>query len=140
MKAELLERLSLLLDSLLAGAILSIGACKGFEIGAGFISALLKGSRNNDLHNEDGKFITNNSGGVLGGISTGQDIYFKAAFKPTPTIQGKRKVLNKNGGIEEIEINGRHDICVAPRAVPVVEAMTALVIADLLLLSRSSKV
>jgi len=128
------------LDALLAAAVTSIGACKGIEFGAGFAAAQMKGSENNDAPIGNGKFATNNCGGILGGISSGQEIIFKAAFKSTPSIAKKQKVLDKHGNIKETEIKGRHDVCIVPRAVPVVEAMAALVIADLLLLSRCSKI
>jgi len=130
------------LDARLAAAVISIGACKGIEFGAGFSAAEMKGSENNDqpCENGNGKYATNNCGGILGGISTGQDILFKAAFKPTPSISKKQKAYDKNGSIQEIEIKGRHDTCIVPRAVVVVEAMTALVLADFLLLSRVSKI
>jgi len=134
------------LDARLAAAVVSIGACKGIEFGAGFASASLKGSQNNDKPLEqsgkDGErlFATNNCGGMLGGISTGQDIFFRAAFKPTPSIGKPQKAFDKNGNIKEIEIKGRHDYCIAKRAAPVVEAMTALVLADFILLNRLSRV
>lgn len=128
------------LDARLSAAIISIGACKGIEFGAGFAAADMKGSENNDQPGENGGYATNNSGGILGGISTGQDILFKAAFKPTPSISKKQKAYDKNGNIQEIEIHGRHDTCIVPRAVVVVESMTALVLADFLLLSRVSRV
>jgi len=130
------------LDASLAAAVISIGACKGVEFGAGFAAANMKGSENNDKPCEDGKdkFATNNCGGILGGISSGQDIVFRAAFKPTPSISKPQKVLDRDGGVKEIAIKGRHDVCIVPRAVPVVEAMTALVLADFLLLSRCAKV
>jgi len=130
------------LDARLASAIISIGACKGVEFGAGFAAANLKGGENNDLPCNDGngKFATNNCGGILGGISSGQDIIFRAAFKPTPSISKPQKAFDKNGNVKEIEIKGRHDVCIVPRAVVVVEAMTALVLADFLLLSRSAKI
>jgi chorismate synthase len=115
------------LDARLASAMLSIGACKGIEFGTGFNTAELKGSENTILPD-----------GILGGISTGQDIFFKAAFKPTPSINIKQKAYDKEGNIKDIEIKGRHDVCIVPRVVPVVEAMTALVLADFLLLSRVS--
>jgi len=129
------------LDARLAAAILSIGACKGIEFGAGFAASQMKGSENNDLPANEGGFqyATNNAGGILGGISTGQDIVFKAAFKPTPSIGKKQKAYDKDGNIREIEIKGRHDVCIVPRVVVVVEAMAALVLADSLLLSYSSK-
>jgi chorismate synthase len=121
------------LDARLASAILSIGACKGIEFGAGFSAADLKGSENNQNWEKT-------SGGILGGISAGQDIFFNAAFKPTPSIAKPQKVLDKNGNTKEIAIKGRHDVCIVPRAVPVVEAMAALTLADFLLLSRATKV
>ncbi|MCL2186113.1 MAG: chorismate synthase [Treponema sp.] len=129
------------LDARLASSILSIGACKGIEFGAGFAVCSMKGSDNNDKPCGEGfKFATNNCGGILGGISTGQDIFFKAAFKPTPSISKKQNAFDKDGKIKEISIKGRHDICIVPRAVPVVEAMTALALADFLLLSRCSRI
>jgi len=128
------------LDARLASAIISIGACKGIEFGAGFAAASMKGSENNDAPSAAGKFATNNSGGILGGISNGQDIFFKAAFKPTPSISKPQKAYDKEGNIKEIAIKGRHDVCIVPRAVVVVEAMTALVLADFMLLARCGKV
>jgi len=128
------------LDARLAAAVLSIGACKGIEFGAGLAAAALKGSENNDAPCGDGKFATNNCGGVLGGISSGQEIFFKAAFKPTPSIGKKQKVLDRQGNIRETEIKGRHDVCIVPRAVPVVEAMAALVLADFVLLARCARI
>jgi len=120
------------LDARLASAIMSIGACKGIEFGSGFAAAGLKGSENNSAENS--------SGGILGGISSGQDITFRAAFKPTPSIGKPQKVLDREGKTREIVIKGRHDVCMVPRAVPVVEAMSALVLADFLLLSRVNKI
>jgi chorismate synthase len=119
------------LDARLAAAVLSIGACKGIEFGSGFASSSMKGSENNS---------GDNSGGILGGISSGGDIFFKSAFKPTPSISKPQKALDREGKTREIAIKGRHDVCIVPRAVPVVEAMTALVLADFLLLSRSARV
>jgi chorismate synthase len=116
------------LDARLAGAILSIGAARGIEFGAGFAAAALKGSENN-AHAE----------GILGGISTAGDIEFNVAFKPTPSIGKPQKTLDKNGETVDLTISGRHDVCIVPRAVPVVEAMTALVLADFVLLQRCSK-
>jgi len=141
LKAGLGEPVFDKLDARIAAAVVSIGACKGIEFGAGFAAADMKGSENNDLPCNDGngKFATNNCGGILGGISTGQDIIFRAAFKPTPSIRKQQKAFDKNGNIKEIEIKGRHDACIVPRAVVVVEAMTALVLADFLLLSRCTK-
>ena len=128
------------LDARLAAAIISIGACKGIEFGAGFAAANLKGSENNDYPKAGFEFETNNSGGILGGISTGQEIIFKAAFKPTPSIGKPQKAFTKDGNIKEIEIKGRHDYCIVPRAAIVVEAMAALVLADFLLLSRLTRI
>ena len=120
------------LDARLASAMLSIGACKGVEFGAGFSAAALKGSENNSAQNS--------SGGILGGISNGQDIFFKAAFKPTPSISKPQKAVDREGKTREIVIKGRHDVCIVPRAAPVAEAMAALVLADFLLLSRGNRV
>jgi len=120
------------LDACLASAIISIGACKGIEFGFGFTAAGLKGSENNSAENS--------SGGILGGISSGQEILFRAAFKPTPSIGKPQKVLDREGKTREIVIKGRHDVCMVPRAVPVVEAMAALVLADFLLLSRGNRI
>jgi len=121
------------LDARLAAAVLSVGACKGIEFGSGFAAAAgLKGSENNSLENS--------GGGILGGISSGQDIFFKAAFKPTPSIAKTQKAFDREGMTREITIKGRHDVCIVPRAVPVIEAMAALVLADFLLLSRAAKI
>jgi chorismate synthase len=127
------------LDARLAAAMLSIGACKGIEFGAGFAAARLRGSENNDVPvpgtggGPGLRFLTNNAGGMLGGISSGQDIRFKAAFKPTPSISKVQRTVDRSGGIRELVISGRHDVSIVPRAVPVVEAMTALVLADFML-------
>lgn len=132
------------LDACLAKAIMSIGAVKGFEIGDGFAAARSRGSVNNDAFYMDGdgavRKSTNHSGGILGGISDGSDIIFRAAFKPTPSISREQRTVNRNGENVEILIKGRHDPIVVPRAVVVVEAMAALTVADLLLLGRSSRV
>lgn len=117
-------------------AMLSINAVKGFEYGSGFCGAKMKGSEHNDLFNEDGTTKTNLSGGIQGGISNGMDIYFRVAFKPVATLLQKQEVLTSNGTIEEQQGKGRHDPCVLPRAVPIVEAMTALVLADNFLLNK----
>jgi len=124
------------LDARLATAVLSIGATKGIEFGAGFAAAHLRGSENNDTPTSG----TNNAGGILGGISNGQDIAFKVAFKPTPSISKPQKALNsKTGATVDLVISGRHDACIVPRAVPVVEAMTALALADFILLQRCAR-
>ena len=128
------------LDALLAHAILSIGACKGFEIGKGFESAKLYGSQNNDqmkMVNGEITYLSNNAGGILGGISNGNEIVFRAAFKPTPSIYKEQETINKNHEDVTIAIKGRHDPCIVPRAVVVVEAMTALVLADRYLVWRA---
>lgn len=122
-------------------AMLSINAVKGFEYGTGFDSVNSFGSNLNDIF-EAGKEITtktNNSGGVQGGISNGQDIYFNVAFKPVATVMQTQKSVNAKGEEVDLEGKGRHDPCVLPRAVPIVESMAALVIVDHLLRSRSSK-
>lgn len=120
----------------LGKAMLSINAVKGFEYGSGFCGAKMKGSEHNDLFNEDGSTTTNLSGGVQGGISNGMDIYFRVAFKPVATVIQKQDALNSSGEIVEMQGKGRHDPCVVPRAVPIVEAMAALVLADYSLLRR----
>ena len=120
--------------------MLSINAVKGFEYGSGFEGTKMKGSEHNDLFNEDGSTKTNLSGGIQGGISNGMDIYFNVAFKPVATIMQKQETINKQGENVEMQGKGRHDPCVVPRAVPIVEAMAALVIADYLLQNKSSKI
>jgi chorismate synthase len=124
----------------LGKAMLSINAVKGFEFGSGFCGATMTGSQHNDLYNEDGTTKTNLSGGIQGGISNGMDIYFRVAFKPVATLLQKQEVLSNHGEIIEQQGKGRHDPCVLPRAVPIVEAMAALVIADYLLLDKISKI
>lgn len=121
----------------LGKAMLSINAVKGFEFGSGFCGARMKGSEHNDAFNPDGTTKSNLSGGIQGGISNGMDIYFRVAFKPVATLIQKQQVLNTRGEIIEQQGKGRHDPCVVPRAVPIVEAMAALVIADYFLLNRS---
>jgi chorismate synthase len=117
----------------LGKAMLSINACKGFEIGSGFGGVTMRGSEHNDPFFNDGGQIrtrTNYSGGVQGGISNGMDIYFRAAFKPVATIVQAQESVNEAGESVTVEGKGRHDPCVLPRAVPIVEAMAALVLAD----------
>jgi chorismate synthase len=123
----------------LGKAMLSINAVKGFEFGSGFCGATMTGSQHNDLYNEDGTTKTNLSGGIQGGISNGMDIYFRVAFKPVATLLQKQDVLTNNAEIIEQQGKGRHDPCVVPRAVPIVEAMAALVIADYYLLAKINK-
>ena len=121
----------------LGKAMLSINAVKGFEYGSGFCGAKMKGSEHNDLHNTDGTTKTNLSGGIQGGISNGMDIYFRVAFKPVATIMQKQQSLNESGNLVAMQGKGRHDPCVVPRAVPIVEAMAALVITDFLLRAKN---
>ena len=123
----------------LGKAMLSINAVKGFEYGSGFCGAKMKGSEHNDQFNEDGSTRTNLSGGIQGGISNGMDIYFRVAFKPVATIMQKQDTIDKNGNIVEMQGKGRHDPCVVPRAVPIVEAMAALVLADYFLINKMTK-
>ena len=119
------------LDAELAHAMLSIGAVKGIEFGAGFAVSEMKGSQNNDAITPNG-FETNNAGGILGGISNGDTIVFKVAVKPTPSIARKQQSIDTNRNPVDVEIKGRHDPCLVPRMVPVIEAMAALVLADAL--------
>ncbi|SEB35541.1 chorismate synthase [Tenacibaculum sp. MAR_2009_124] len=121
----------------LGKAMLSINAVKGFEFGSGFAGAEMKGSDHNDIFNADGSTKTNMSGGVQGGISNGMDIYFRVAFKPVATIMQNQSTINSEGDITEIQGKGRHDPCVVPRAVPIVEALAALVLADFYLLNKT---
>jgi chorismate synthase len=119
------------LDAELAHAMLSVGAVKGIEFGAGFEVASMRGSENNDAITPEG-FSTNNAGGILGGISNGDTIVFKVAVKPTPSIARKQQSIDTNRNPVDVEIKGRHDPCLVPRMVPVIEAMAALVLADAL--------
>ena len=121
----------------LGKAMLSINAVKGFEFGSGFCGTEMKGSEHNDLYNPDGTTKTNLSGGIQGGISNGMDIYFRVAFKPVATIMQKQESLDNKGNITEMTGKGRHDPCVVPRAVPIVEAMAAIVLADFYLINKT---
>jgi chorismate synthase len=129
------------LEADLAKAVMSLPATKGFEIGSGFAGTLLKGSQHNDafLPTTDGSLrtATNNSGGIQGGISNGESILLRVAFKPTATIRKAQQTIDANGAATTLESKGRHDPCVLPRAVPMVEAMVALVLADHLLLQHA---
>ena len=121
------------LDADLAKAMLSLPAAKGFEIGSGFRGTLLSGIQHNDpFYSADGKVRTrtNRSGGVQGGISNGESILVRVAFKPTATILREQETVDVDGNETTIKARGRHDPCVLPRAVPIVEAMIALVLAD----------
>ncbi len=127
------------LHAQLGKAMLSINAVKGFEYGSGFDGVRMKGSEHNDAFNSDGTTKTNHSGGVQGGISNGMDIYFRVAFKPVATLIQAYETIDKEGNTVQAKGKGRHDPCVVPRAVPIVEAMAALVLADFVLLNRSLK-
>ena len=128
------------LQAELAKAMFSINAVKGFEYGSGFEGSQLRGSQHNDLFNADGSTKTNRSGGIQGGISNGEQIYFNVAFKPVATLLKPQITIDQN--YKEVELNpkGRHDPCVVPRAVPIVEAMAAMVIADYYLINRTRRI
>ena len=123
----------------LGKAMLSINAVKGFEYGSGFEGVKMKGSVHNDQFNTDGTTKTNHSGGIQGGISNGMDIYFNIAFKPVATVIQAYDTIDREGNKVSAQGKGRHDPCVVPRAVPIVEAMAALVMADFTLLNRTAK-
>ena len=124
----------------LGKAMLSINAVKGFEYGSGFDGTKMFGSEHNDQFDSEGKTITNFSGGIQGGISNGMDIFFNVAFKPVATIMKSQKTINKDGDSKEMKGKGRHDPCVVPRAVPIVESMAALVILDNMLINNSNNI
>ncbi len=128
------------LHARLGQAMLSINAVKGFEYGEGFACTTMKGSEMNDQFNLDGTTKTNYSGGIQGGVSNGMDIYFKVAFKPVATLMQAQTTLNANGEMVEMHGKGRHDPCVVPRAVPIVEALAAMTIADMLLIQRTRNI
>ncbi len=123
----------------LGKAMMSINAVKGFQYGSGFDGAQMLGSQHNDLYTTDGSTKTNYSGGIQGGISNGMDIYFDVAFKPVATLMSKQSTIDKDGNHVEMQGKGRHDPCVVPRAVPIVESMAALVLADHFLRDRNSR-
>lgn len=130
------------LEADLAKAVLSMPACKGFEVGSGFGGALQTGSQHNDAFYSDGGRIrtrTNNSGGIQGGISNGENIVIRAAFKPTATIMREQQTVDVDGNAVTLQGRGRHDPCVLPRAVPIVESMMALVLADHALRQRGQR-
>ena len=127
----------------LGKAMLSINAVKGFEYGSGFEGVKQKGSQHNDVFETNGGKTTtktNNSGGIQGGISNGQDIYFRTAFKPVATIMIDQDSINEEGEKVTVSGKGRHDPCVVPRAVPIVEAMAALAILDAVLIAKTNKI
>lgn len=131
------------LHAVLGQAMLSINAVKGFEYGSGFEGVKMYGSEHNDPFQTEGgkvKTTTNHSGGIQGGISNGQDIYFNVAFKPIATIMNDQESIDKDGNKVTVKGKGRHDPCVVPRAVPIVEAMAALTIADFMLRAKTNKI
>lgn len=128
------------LQAELAKAMLNINACKGFEYGSGFCGAKMTGKEHNDLFNEDFTTKTNLSGGIQGGISNGMDVYFRVAFKPVATILRPQESVDKFGNPVIVEGKGRHDPCVLPRAVPIVENLASFVLADLFLINKIRKV
>ena len=121
-------------------AMLGVNACKGFEYGAGFEGAKMSGSAQNDIFKADGTTKTNYSGGIQGGISNGMDIYFRVAFKPVSTLMMPQESIDNVGNIIKLEGKGRHDPCVLPRAVPVVDALSAFVLADMYLIDKQRKI
>ena len=125
------------LHAQLGKAMLSINAVKGFEFGSGFACVEMKGSEHNDLFNEDGSTATNNSGGIQGGISNGMPITMRIAFKPVATILQSQDSIDKQGNKVVVDGKGRHDPCVVPRAVPIVEAMAAITVLDMMLLHNA---
>jgi len=127
------------LHARLGSAMLSINAVKGFSYGSGFDGVQMYGSDHNDMFNTDKSTKTNFSGGIQGGISNGMDIYFDVAFKPVATLIQAYETIDQQGNIVQTHGKGRHDPCVVPRAVPIVEAMAALVIADFMLLKRTNR-
>jgi len=127
------------LQSEFAKSMLNINACKGFEYGSGFGGTKMLGSDHNDLFNSDGTTKTNFSGGIQGGISNGMDIYFRVAFKPVATVIRPQESIDRHGNNIILEGRGRHDPCVLPRAVPVVEALSAFVLADMMLINQTRK-
>lgn len=125
------------LHAALGSAMLGINAVKGFEYGAGFACVNRRGSELNDVFTEGFSTTTNNSGGIQGGISNGEDIYFRVAFKPVATLLMEQQTVDKDGNPTTLTARGRHDPCVLPRAVPIVEAMAAMTILDYYLLSKT---
>ena len=128
-------------ESLISHIIFAVPAVKGIEFGSGFAAAEMRGSRHNDaIISADGKTQTNNAGGINGGISNGNDLVFRVAVKPTSSIGKAQETFNfENNAVEEIKIKGRHDACIALRIPPVIEAATAIVLADLMLIGQKIK-
>ena len=130
-------------NAVLAHAMMTINAAKGFEIGDGFNAARMRGSEYNDEFYFDGERIrtkTNHSGGVQGGITNGEDIVFRVAFKPIPSVMLPQQTVDIHGNAVTLEIQGRHDVCVVPRVLPIVEAMAAMVTLDFILLKKCNKI
>ena len=129
--------------AILAYAMMTINAAKGFEIGEGFNAARMRGSEYNDEFTFDGERIrtkTNHSGGVQGGITNGEDVVFRVAFKPIPSVMLPQQTVDIHGNAVTLEIQGRHDVCVVPRVIPIVEAMAAMVTLDFVLLKKCNKI
>ena len=129
--------------AILAYAMMTINAAKGFEIGEGFNAGRMRGSEYNDEFTFDGERIrtkTNHSGGVQGGITNGEDVVFKVAFKPIPSVMLPQQTVDIHGNAVNLEIQGRHDICVVPRVIPIIEAMAAMVTLDFILLKKCNKI
>ena len=129
--------------AILAYAMMTINAAKGFEIGEGFNAARMRGSEYNDEFYFDGERVrtkTNHSGGVQGGITNGEDIVFRVAFKPIPSVMLPQQTVDIHGNAMTLEILGRHDVCVVPRVIPIVEAMAAMVTLDFILLKKCNKI
>lgn len=130
-------------NAVLAHAMMTINAAKGFEIGEGFNAASMRGSECNDEFIFDGERIrtkTNHSGGVQGGITNGEDVVFRVAFKPIPSVMFPQQTVDIQGNATTLEIQGRHDVCVVPRVLPMVEAMAAMVTLDFILLKKCNKI
>ena len=130
-------------NAVLAHAMMTINAAKGFEIGEGLHAARMRGSECNDAFiNDDGKVrtLTNHSGGVQGGITNGEDVVFRVAFKPIPSLMQSQQTVDIHGNAVTLEIQGRHDVCVVPRVIPIVEAMAAMVTLDFILLKKCNKI
>ena len=127
------------LDAVLAHAVMSLGGIKGIEFGDGFAAVRRRGSENNDSMVPEESFKSNHAGGILGGLSTGAEIIFRAAVKPTSSIAAEQDTVDIEGNAVKLSVHGRHDPCLVPRMVPVIEAMTALVLADMALRQRSAR-
>ena len=130
-------------NAVLAHAMMTINAAKGFEIGEGLHAARMRGSECNDAFINDGgkiRTLTNHSGGVQGGITNGEDVVFRVAFKPIPSLMQSQQTVDIHGNAVTLEIQGRHDVCVVPRVIPIVEAMAAMVTLDFILLKKCNKI